>query len=292
MTRVGQLREQFTITADITKAKMVETAVHVKTFWEALSEEMNKQAFANRTLAETYATEVAGVITNTIGATSQSIADAIVSGENMGKVFQNIAKQVLSSIIAMFIKVQLQRAILSIFNVKATGAEASAQLAAGLAQVYTNSFASAAAIPIAGWAMAPEIATANAAIAAAGATASAAVGSGLGAGLAAGGLAGVAHGGMESIPREGTFLLNKGERVLSPNQNSDLTSFLDGGAAGGSVTIENLNISILPNATNADALLRLREAEWNNLVAGPIIKSLNTLRRRGVKPESDELRRS
>ncbi len=290
ISRVDALREKFTTTAEVAKETTTTTGVHIKTFWEALSEEINKWTITNKTLAETYAVETAAIITNTVGTTSQMIADAIVNGENLSKVFQNIVKQVASSIIAMFIKVQLQRMVLALFNMKATGAEASSQLAAGLAQVYTNSFASAAAIPVVGWAMAPGVAAANAAIAAAGATASAAAGSGLGAGFATGGLAGVAHGGLESVPREGTFLLNKGERVLSPNQNQDLTNFLDGGDSG-AVTIENLTISILPNATNAEALLNLRETEWNNLVAGPIIKSLNTLRRRGVKPESDELRR-
>jgi hypothetical protein len=38
--------------------------------------------------------------------------------------------------------------------------------------------------------------------------------------------AGAAHGGLDNVPSESTFLLQKGERVLSPNQNRDLTSFL------------------------------------------------------------------
>ena len=38
---------------------------------------------------------------------------------------------------------------------------------------------------------------------------------------------GVAHGGMDYIPKESTFLLDKGERVLSPRQNRDLTKYLN-----------------------------------------------------------------
>lgn len=38
---------------------------------------------------------------------------------------------------------------------------------------------------------------------------------------------GMAHNGIDSIPSEGTWLLDKGERVLSPRQNSDLTQFLN-----------------------------------------------------------------
>lgn len=38
---------------------------------------------------------------------------------------------------------------------------------------------------------------------------------------------GMAHSGLDYIPQEGTWLLDKGERVLSPRQNSDLTGFLN-----------------------------------------------------------------
>lgn len=38
---------------------------------------------------------------------------------------------------------------------------------------------------------------------------------------------GVAHAGMSNIPREGTWLLNGGERVVAPQQNRDLTRFLN-----------------------------------------------------------------
>ncbi|WP_228274626.1 transglycosylase SLT domain-containing protein [Acinetobacter ursingii] len=37
---------------------------------------------------------------------------------------------------------------------------------------------------------------------------------------------GMAHNGIDSIPKEGTWLLDGGERVLNPNQNKDLTNYL------------------------------------------------------------------
>jgi DNA-binding transcriptional regulator YdaS (Cro superfamily) len=46
---------------------------------------------------------------------------------------------------------------------------------------------------------------------------------------------GAAHGGLDSVPKEQTYLLDKGERVVSPKQNADLTDFLkkkDAGDAG------------------------------------------------------------
>ncbi|HGE6783745.1 tape measure protein [Acinetobacter pittii] len=39
-------------------------------------------------------------------------------------------------------------------------------------------------------------------------------------------VAGVFHGGKDYVPKEATYLLDKGERVVSPRQNQDLTSFL------------------------------------------------------------------
>lgn len=39
-------------------------------------------------------------------------------------------------------------------------------------------------------------------------------------------IAGMAHDGIDNIPKEGTWLLDGGERVLNPNQNKDLTNYL------------------------------------------------------------------
>ncbi|HCG3336751.1 TPA: hypothetical protein NJU01_001485 [Acinetobacter baumannii] len=40
-------------------------------------------------------------------------------------------------------------------------------------------------------------------------------------------LTGMAHNGIDNIPREGTWLLDGGERVLNPQQNKDLTNYLN-----------------------------------------------------------------
>lgn len=41
------------------------------------------------------------------------------------------------------------------------------------------------------------------------------------------GITGMAHDGIDNIPREGTWLLDGGERVLNPQQNKDLTRYLN-----------------------------------------------------------------
>lgn len=67
---------------------------------------------------------------------------------------------------------------------------------------------------------------------------------------------GMAHDGITDIPKEGTWLLQKGERVLSAQQNADFKSYMNGngGSAGGvgsrPVTI-NQNIQVSGNGDEA-----------------------------------------
>lgn len=49
-----------------------------------------------------------------------------------------------------------------------------------------------------------------------------------------------AHGGLDYVPREQTYLLDKGERVLSPRQNKDLTGYLN--ARNNNVNNNNIKI--------------------------------------------------
>ncbi|WP_440480700.1 phage tail tape measure protein [Pseudomonas xanthosomatis] len=117
-------------------------------------------------------------------------------------------------------------------------------------QAQLAAYASTAAIPVFGPALAP-----GAAMTAAMATAP------MVAGVASTALMGMAHNGMDNIPREGTWLLDGGERVLNPNQNRDLTQYLrsanDGGAVGGGgggVTINApVTVQAQPGMSDADA---------------------------------------
>lgn len=117
-------------------------------------------------------------------------------------------------------------------------------------QAQLNAYAATAAIPLVGPAMAPA-----AAAAAAMATAP------MVAGVASTALMGMAHDGIDSIPREGTWLLDGGERVLNPNQNRDLTQYLrnandaGGGLGGGGITI-NAPVSVQAQAGMSDTEAR------------------------------------
>jgi hypothetical protein len=51
-----------------------------------------------------------------------------------------------------------------------------------------------------------------------------------------------AHGGLDYVPEESTFLLSRGERVIQPEANRDLTEFLDGRGGGGGMQHVTLEI--------------------------------------------------
>jgi hypothetical protein len=95
-----------------------------------------------------------------------------------------------------------------------------------------------------------------------------------------------AHGGLERVTEDGTFMLRRGERVLAPRQNEDLTAFLqrqqEPERAG--TVIENLEIHILENATAGGALLTMGTADWRRVVAEKVIPALNELAALGIRP--------
>lgn len=90
---------------------------------------------------------------------------------------------------------------------------------------------------------------------------------------------GMAHGGLDYVPREQTYLLDKGERVLSPNQNADLKEFMKGG--GGNVTVAEMHFHVLENATNVDAMLQMDADDWAYIVEDRVMPALSALKKEG-----------
>jgi hypothetical protein len=88
----------------------------------------------------------------------------------------------------------------------------------------------------------------------------------------------MAHSGIDNIPTEGTWLLDKGERVLSPRQNRDLTQFLTKTNGGG--RSQPVEVSINLSAVRDDDLLRMlsgRRSEIAGMVAAALSDSGITL---------------
>jgi hypothetical protein len=115
-------------------------------------------------------------------------------------------------------------------------------------------------------------------------------------------ISGIAHGGLGNVPKEATYLLDKGERVVSPRQNLDLMAAIDkinNGSSTGtpSITINNLGTpqqytvsSITANEVvliardvvrrEAGAVVANEMANPNSVVSRAITSNTNTTRRR------------
>lgn len=150
-------------------------------------------------------------------------ADAILDSENLGESFKKLGMGMVRTMISSIGQMIAQWVTYKITTFaidKATKAAAAPGLVANAQaaslQAGLNAYASAAAIPLIGFAIAPG------AMAAAIATTqpvAAAVSS-----LA---VAGMAHDGMDSIPETGTWLLEKGERVLTSQTSKRLDNTLN-----------------------------------------------------------------
>lgn len=227
---------------------------------------------ANRAL-ENYidsAKNIAGMTEDIIGNAFTGLEDVlydfVATGESkLSDLMRSIGQQVIQ----MLIRIGIQKTASFLLD-KALGtsaatgyvAQVTGQALAGMNMAAINAFASTAAIPVVGPAAAPAAAGAalaftspfvNASITAASST-----------------LAGMAHSGINNIPSEGTWLLDKGERVLSPRQNQDLTQFLSTQSPTKSGPVEvNINMS----AVRDEDLLRMlsgRRGEIAGMVAAAL----------------------
>ncbi|MBC6786666.1 hypothetical protein CKN53_08785 [Acinetobacter baumannii] len=95
-------------------------------------------------------------------------------------------------------------------------------------QTYSNVYTSASLIPMIGPYIAPVLAGAAVAVQVAQAAQIKSVN-----------LTGMAHKGIGNVPKEGTWLLDGGERVLNPEQNKDLTNYLNNRKEGGAQVVVN-----------------------------------------------------
>jgi hypothetical protein len=151
--------------------------------------------------------------------------------ESLSEGFKNMATGMGQAVIDALTKMAAQWLVYQAVQLlvgKTTAAGAAASMigqATAMSQIAgINAYASAAAIPITGWAMAPAaMATALAAttpLIASVAASSAAMTAGVG-------LTGMAHNGIDSVPSTGTWLLEKGERVMTAQTSARLDSTLE-----------------------------------------------------------------
>lgn len=198
-------------------------------YYEQLAEREGDWTVGALTAMQNYidnAKDIAGqmedIFSNMFRGLEDSVLEFVKTGEfSMRDLMAAIAEDVIRMLVRIGIAKMANWAIDKLFGAAAAGsyvAQITGQATAMNFMAGLNAFASTAAIPVVGPALAPGAMAAALAISsplATGAITAASMS-----------LAGMAHSGLDYIPQEGTWLLDKGERVLSPRQNEDLTRFL------------------------------------------------------------------
>lgn len=171
-------------------------------------------------MAEQSATAVLGSMQSSISSSFMSMLDGTKSvGDAFTDMAHGMSKAVIQALIDMAAQWLVYQGVQLIVE-KTTGASASAAMTgnayATATQAGLAAFASTAAIPIVGPALAP-------------AAMSAALGvtMPMAAAVSALSLSGMAHDGIDSIPATGTWLLEKGERVTTANTSAKLDGVLE-----------------------------------------------------------------
>ncbi|WP_122583201.1 phage tail tape measure protein [Pseudomonas viridiflava] len=210
--------------------------------------------------AENYSAQAADFVSGSLDDLTSGMGDLFAdvatgakdAGDAIADFAGNMAKSVINALADMAAQWLIYQGIQLLVgrsgqSAAATGLIANAQAAS--AQAALNAYASTAGIPLVGPALAPAAAL----------TATAAT-MPMVAAVTTSALAGMAHNGMDSIPKEGTWLLDGGERVLNPNQNRDLTKYLadkagSGGGGQAPITINApVTVQAQPGVSDADAM--------------------------------------
>jgi len=175
------------------------------------------------TLYESVTTATTSILSSTESAISSNLSAMIQGTESLSEGFKNMATGMGQAVIDALTKMAAQWLVYQAVQLlvgKSTAVTAGSTMASNAqAMAKTaelNAYASTAAIPIYGPALAP---------AAAGAAATFA--EPLAASIGALSLTGMAHNGIDSVPSTGTWLLEKGERVMTADTSAKLDSTLE-----------------------------------------------------------------
>ncbi|VAF66997.1 phage tail tape measure protein [Enterobacter hormaechei] len=192
--------------------------------WQSgIMDALNDYADNSADYYQTAADAMTSILGGATSAISDNINDLVHSAEDLGDFFSNIFSSLGETIIKTLSDMAAQWLVyqgVQLLVGKSTQASAAASMIANAQasslQAQIAAYASTAAIPIVGPALAP----------AAMATA-AAVTAPLVAAVGTSALAGMAHDGIDSVPETGTWLLQKGERVVTSQTSAKLDETLD-----------------------------------------------------------------
>ncbi len=169
-----------------------------------------------------------------------AVAGAVLEQKNMADAMRSVLRGVLSQVISTLVEIGVKKTALAVLD-KASIATTTAAVAASGTTIAASMAPAAAATSLA-------TAGANAIPATAGITSTYALTSGLA-------LAGIAHDGLDYVPSESTYLLDKGEMVLNKGNADAMRALLAGGGGQPPITVNMpINISAI-DARGVDQLL-------------------------------------
>lgn len=275
------------VTAEGVKENIAATTQQVSEFWQVLDKRVKDFNKKQGSVAQQLANGVFTITQKVIDNISRAAAKAIITGKSFSDSMNAIVRGIGEEIIAMLIRVGIQRAGTALLFGTAAVAEAKTGIASSVAQAGPAAYTSTAAIPVVGPALAPgAAATAKAATAGMGAAGIAAV---IAAAAALGKATGQFHSG-GVVPRDGTFNLQGGEFVVPRNPSQDVVDAINAnfGAAQQPSTIVIEKIAVLENATAGDALLQIPSDEWQQIIQEKIIDGISELGEQGIASTRDE----
>lgn len=96
-------------------------------------------------------------------------------------------------------------------------------------------------------------------------------------------LSGMAHSGIDSIPKEGTWLLDRGERVVDSRTNQDLKTFLSN--QGKNTTQsgkQSVNVQIINNGSPTQAKVSSEEKDGQMQITVELLQTMTTIAKKEV----------
>jgi len=215
----------------------------------------------NRIKADQYTKIWQGAFDKFTGGVGDAVADSLLQQENFGDSMQAMARNVVKQIISGLATIYVKKAALWALDKMGMAANTAASVVSG-GTIATAWAPAAAAVSLASFG-------ANALPASTGLASTFALANTLS-------LTGVAHDGLSSVPTDGTYLLQKGEKVVNNQDTKKLDNLMNGGSA-----TYNMNITFNVNAIDARS-----GADFIKQNSGPIeavmSNALNNVARRGL----------
>lgn len=196
-----------------------------------------------------------------------AVADVLLEQQNFADALRSIVKGVVRSVISGLVEIGVKKVLLAGLEKSTLAAQTGAVV--GSAAVIGSAMATPAALA--------SLATlgSNAVPAAAGIASTVALSESLA-------LAGIAHSGLDYVPREGTYLLQRGEMVLDPGTSAAVRNSASNASTERPVVV---NMPITNNAINSQGiagLLKSQRGLINSMVIAAVNEALNASGRRGL----------